>query len=78
MLMDAKGKSLIEYATQDVPRRAPRLLQIGRRDRPIEAVALYAGPRQGGELLEDARGSLDGVVSKRIDSPYLPGELCSR
>ena len=74
MLMDAKGKSLIEAplktrraALQDFYKSAGETGQL-----KLSPYTLDPGKAES--WLEDARGSLDGVVSKRIDSPYLPGE----
>ena len=73
MLMDAEGKSLIEAplktrraALQDFHKSAGEAGQL-----KLSSYALDRGKAES--WLEDARGSLDGVVSKRIDSPYLPG-----
>jgi ATP-dependent DNA ligase len=74
MLLDAKGKSLIE-------------LPLTKRRAALENFYAAAGEGEGLKLssytldrdkarswLDDARGSLDGVVAKRIDGAYLPGE----
>ena len=74
MLLDAKGKSLIE---------AP----LSKRRAALEAFYEKAGERKELKLspytrdrsvaedwLKDARGALDGVVAKRIDGAYMPGE----
>ncbi|HEY4031619.1 MAG TPA: ATP-dependent DNA ligase, partial [Caulobacteraceae bacterium] len=73
-LMDAKGRPLLD---------AP--LQVRRRE--LEALyARFGRPERirlspGGEDIERARGwlartgaALDGVVAKRLDGPYVPGE----
>jgi ATP-dependent DNA ligase len=74
MLMDAKGNSLIEAplktrraALQDFYKSAGETGQL-----KLSPYTLDPGKAES--WLDDARGSLDGVVSKRIDSPYLPGE----
>jgi ATP-dependent DNA ligase len=74
MLLDASGKSLIE---------AP----LGKRRAALESFYETAGERKDLKLspythdravaecwLKDARGALDGVVAKRIDGAYIPGE----
>jgi ATP-dependent DNA ligase len=74
MLLDAKGKSLIE-------------MKLTKRRAALESFYKAAGEAEGLKLspytldrdkarrwLDDARGSLDGVVAKRIDGAYLPGE----
>ncbi len=74
MLLDANGKSLIE-----VP--------LSKRHMALESFYEKAGERKDLKLspytrdrdlaeqwLKDARGALDGVVAKRIDGAYIPGE----
>jgi ATP-dependent DNA ligase len=73
MLLDTKGKSLIE---------AP----LTKRRVALERFFKAAGKTEGLKLspytldrdlarrwLDDARGALDGVVAKQSDGPYLPG-----
>jgi ATP-dependent DNA ligase len=74
MLLDAHGKSLIEA-------------QLAKRRAALESFYEKAGERKDLKLspytrdraaaerwLKDARGALDGVVAKRIDGAYIPGE----
>ena len=74
MLLDAKGKSLID-------------LPLTKRRAALETFYMAAGKVEGLKLspytldrekaqawLEERQASLDGVVAKRVDGPYLPGE----
>ena len=74
MLLDAKGNCLIEAPL--VKRRAALeafykkpAKSSSSSSRPVRANACEAL-----EWLKDARGALDGVVAKRSDGPYVPGE----
>jgi ATP-dependent DNA ligase len=74
MLLDAKGNSLID-------------LPLIKRRAALETFYKAAGKVEGSKLspytldrkkaqawLEERQASLDGVVAKRVDGPYLPGE----
>jgi ATP-dependent DNA ligase len=74
MLLDAKGKRLIE-------------MTLTKRRAALESFYKAAGEAEGLKLspytldrdkarrwLDERQGSLDGVVAKRIDGAYLPGE----
>jgi ATP-dependent DNA ligase len=74
MLLDAKGKSLIE-----APLSKRRTALEAFYERAGETKELKLSPftrdRDAAELwLKGARGALDGVVAKRIDGAYMPGE----
>ncbi len=74
MLLDAKGKSLIE-----APLSKRRTALEAFYERVGETKELKLSPftrdRDAAELwLKGARGALDGVVAKRIDGAYMPGE----
>jgi len=74
LLMDATGKSLI-----DAPLKTRRVVLEGFYNAADEKKCLKLSPytrdRDKAERwLDDARGALDGVVAKRIDGAYLPGE----
>lgn len=74
MLLDAKGKSLIE---QELAKRRAALEKFYTSSGETEKLKLspYTWDRDEARLwLDDARGALDGVVAKRIDGAYLPGE----
>jgi ATP-dependent DNA ligase len=74
MVMNTKGESLIEAPLK---KRRTALEHFYKSAGEIGRLKLspYTLDRGKAESwLDDARGSLDGVVSKRIDSPYLPGE----
>jgi ATP-dependent DNA ligase len=74
MLLDAKGKSLIE---QPLAKRRAALEKFYKAAGETERLKLspYTGDRdEARQWLDDTSGALDGVVAKRIDGAYLPGE----
>jgi ATP-dependent DNA ligase len=73
-LIDAKGAPLMD-APLTVRRKA--LEALFKRLGKAPAIRLSPGTIDRGEAcawLEDAGSSLDGVVAKRLDGPYVPGE----
>jgi ATP-dependent DNA ligase len=74
MLLDAKGKSLIE-APLSKRRAALEAFYEKAAERKQLKLSPYTRDRSVAEgWLKDARGALDGVVAKRIDGAYMPGE----
>jgi ATP-dependent DNA ligase len=74
MLLDTKGVGLIE---QPLTKRRAALERFFKAARGSEGLKLspYTLKRKDAERwLDEARGALDGVVAKRSDGPYLPGE----
>jgi len=74
MLLDEKGASLIE---QPLTKRRAALERFFKAVKGAEGLKLspYTSNRkQAQRWLDEARGALDGVVAKRSDGPYLPGE----
>ncbi len=74
MLLDAKGASLIE---RPLTKRRAALEAFYKKAGETKQLKLSPYTRERDEALlwlERARGALDGVVAKRIDGPYLPGE----
>jgi ATP-dependent DNA ligase len=74
MLLDAKGKSLIE---EPLSKRRAALESFYEKARERTALKLspFTRDRAAAELwLRDAQGALDGVVAKRIDGAYIPGD----
>ena len=74
MLLDTKGASLIE---QPLTKRRAALERFFETVRGTEGLRLspYTLKHQQAERwLDAARGALDGVVAKRSDGAYLPGE----
>jgi len=72
MLLDAKGKSLIDLPLTK-RRAALETFYKGK----VEGLKLspYTLDREKAQAwLEERQASLDGVVAKRVDGPYLPGE----
>jgi ATP-dependent DNA ligase len=74
MLLDTKGNSLIE---QPLTKRRAALERFFKGAGGAEGLKLSpftSDRRVARRWLDDARGALDGVVAKRSDGPYLPGE----
>jgi ATP-dependent DNA ligase len=74
MLLDAKGKSLIEAP---LAKRRAALESFCEKTGERKALKLspYTRERDMAERwLRHARGALDGVVAKRIEGAYIPGE----
>jgi ATP-dependent DNA ligase len=74
MLLDTNGNSLIE---EPLVKRRAALERFYKTARQVEGLKLspYTSNRKQAERwLDSARGALDGVVAKRSDGAYLPGE----
>ena len=75
LLADERGASLLD---RPLAERRPRLEAFAeKRLSPRGAVRLSPAttdPRAAERWLSSAGGSLDGVIAKRLDQPYLPGE----
>jgi ATP-dependent DNA ligase len=73
MLLDAKGKSLIE-APLTKRREALEAFYKSAGETKRLKLSPYTRDRKKAEAwLNDARGALDGVIAKESDGPYLPG-----
>ncbi len=74
MLLDADGNSLIEDPL--VKRRAAleRFYKTAGQTDGMKLSPCTANRKQAEPWLDSARGALDGVVAKRSDGAYLPGE----
>jgi ATP-dependent DNA ligase len=73
MLLDAKGKSLIDLPLAKRRAALETFYAAGK----VEGLKLspYTLNREKAQAwLEERQVSLDGVVAKRVDGPYLPGE----
>lgn len=73
-LMDAKGAALVDAPLTE---RRKALDAISKRFGQAPALRLSPGTTERDEAcgwLEDCGASLDGVVAKRLDGPYVPGE----
>jgi ATP-dependent DNA ligase len=73
MLLDAKGKSLIEMP---LTKRREALEAFYKSAGETKRLKLspYTRDRKKAEAwLDDSRGALDGVIAKQSDGPYLPG-----
>jgi ATP-dependent DNA ligase len=77
MLTRAEGESLIE---RPLPERRAALetfhtaATAGGRAKPLRLSPYTRDRRQAEAWLGKSGGALDGVIAKRIDGPYLPGE----
>jgi ATP-dependent DNA ligase len=74
MLLDEKGRSLIE---EPLTKRRAALERFFKLVGAVKGLRLspYTTQRNRAEAwLDEARGSLDGVIAKRSDGLYLPGE----
>lgn len=74
MLLDTKAKSLIE---EPLTKRRAALERFFKAAGNAEGLKLspYTSDRDEAQRwLDSARGALDGVIAKRSDGPYLPGE----
>ena len=74
MLLDEKGRSLIE---EPLTKRRAALERFFKMVGAVNSLRLSPYTTQRGQAerwLDEARGSLDGVVAKRSDGAYLPGE----
>jgi ATP-dependent DNA ligase len=74
MLLDTNGNSLLEESL--VRRRAAleRFYKTARQTHGLKLSPCTANRKQAERWLDSARGALDGVVAKRSDGAYLPGE----
>jgi ATP-dependent DNA ligase len=73
-LLDDRGRSLVEAPLE---RRRNELEALYKRFKHPERVMLSPGtddPAQAHRWLKEVGAALDGVVAKRLDGPYVPGE----
>jgi ATP-dependent DNA ligase len=73
-LLDARGRSLV---AAPLARRRAALEALFARLREPERISLSPGttdPARAREWLREVGSALDGVVAKRLDGPYVPGE----
>jgi len=74
MLLDARGNSLIEAPLTE-RRAALEAFVATAGDRPLLKLSPYTlKVKEAREWLRHGGAALDGVVAKRLDGPYLPGE----
>jgi ATP-dependent DNA ligase len=73
-LLDAKGRSLVDAP---LAKRRAELEAVFQRFEDPARISLSPGtddPAQARRWLAEVGAALDGVVAKRLDGPYLPGE----
>ena len=74
MLVDAQNKSLIELPLAKRRAALEAFHQKSRAGASLKLSPVTLDRREAEEWLRTARGALDGIVAKRHDGPYLPGE----
>ncbi len=74
MLLDTKGKSLIETPLKMRRAALERFFKAAGQTEGLKLSPYTLERDKARQWLEHARGALDGVVAKRNDGPYLPGE----
>jgi ATP-dependent DNA ligase len=74
MLLDIKGKSLIEAPLTKRRMELERFFKAARQVDGLKLSPYTANRKEAQRWLDSARGALDGVIAKRSDGPYLPGE----
>ena len=74
MLLDTRGRSLIETPLTDRRAALEQFYKSAGGTRALKLSPYTAKRAEVERWLDEARGALDGVVAKRIDGAYLPGE----
>jgi ATP-dependent DNA ligase len=74
MLLDEKGNSLIEQPLSKRRTALERFFKAAKGAEGLKLSPYTSNRKQAQRWLDEARGALDGVVAKRSDGPYLPGE----
>src|SRR5262245_27992503 len=74
MLLDGKGASLIEQKLTKRREALERFYKAARNTTALKLSPCTTDRKQAELWLDSARGALDGVVAKRADGPYMPGE----
>ena len=74
MLLDEKGRSLIEEPLTARRAALERFFKTVGAAKGIRLSPCTTKRSQAERWLDEARGTLDGVVAKESDGPYLPGE----
>jgi ATP-dependent DNA ligase len=74
MLLDPKGKSLIEAPLTKRRAALESFYKSAGETKRLKLSPYTLGRKKAEAWLDDTQGALDGVVAKRSDGPYLPGE----
>jgi ATP-dependent DNA ligase len=74
MLLDTKGGSLIEAPLTKRRAALERFFKAARGAPGLKLSPFTIKRKEAERWLDEAHGALDGVVAKRSDGPYLPGE----
>ena len=73
MLLDAKGKSLIEAPLTNRRIALEQFYESAGETKRLKLSPRTLDRKKAQAWLDEARGALDGVVAKQSDGPYLPG-----
>ena len=73
MLLDAKGKSLIEAPLTKRREALEAFYKSAGGTKRLKLSPCTRARKKAEAWLNDARGALDGVIAKESDGPYLPG-----
>jgi ATP-dependent DNA ligase len=74
MLLDEKGTSLIEEPLTKRRAALERFFKAAGKAKGLRLSPYTTKRSEAERWLDAARGALDGVIAKRSDGPYLPGE----
>jgi ATP-dependent DNA ligase len=74
MLLDDKGASLIEKPLTERRAALERFFKVAGKAKGLRLSPYTAKWSEAERWLDAARGALDGVIAKRSDGAYLPGE----
>ncbi len=74
MLVDAKNKSLVEAPLTERREALEAFYKSAGETRSLKLSPFTDKRATAERWLDEARGALDGVVAKRLDGAYLPGE----
>jgi ATP-dependent DNA ligase len=73
MLLDTKGKSLIEAPLTKRRAALERFFKAAGQAEGLKLSPYTLERDEARRWLDDARGAIDGVIAKETDGPYLPG-----
>ncbi|MGV1014543.1 MAG: ATP-dependent DNA ligase [Methyloceanibacter sp.] len=74
MLLDAQGKSLIEAPFEQRRAALENFYKVSGDSESLKLSPNTLDRRKARDWLDHASAALDGVIAKRLDGPYLPGE----
>jgi ATP-dependent DNA ligase len=74
LLLDASGKSLVEAPLSERRAALEAFFASAKQDRALKLSPYTLSLAEAGRWLRQGGTALDGVVAKRRDGPYVPGE----